>query len=91
MEGHEKQVLQGAVQTLARADVSWLIEHGLTENFADINPNFRALFEIFWDAGYGAHSLDPSRIVTPDDVDRWIKNKQRDFGGIDFLFTRESA
>lgn len=91
VEGHEKQVLQGATKTLARADVAWLVEHGLTENFADVNPNFRALFEIFWNSGYEAYSLNPSRIVTPDDVDRWIKQKHRDFGNIDFLFRRPDA
>ena len=28
VEGHEKQVLMGAEQTLKRANVSWLVEHG---------------------------------------------------------------
>ena len=91
VEGHEKQVLQGAAKTLARPDVAWLVEHGLTENFADINPNFRALFEIFWDAGYEAYALNPSRVVTSDDVNRWIAQKRRDFGDIDFLFTRANS
>ena len=91
VEGHKKQVLQGAAQTLARRDVSWLVEHGLTENFAGINPNYRALFEIFWEAGYQSYSLNPSRPVAPADVDRWIERKSRDFGGIDFLFRRPNS
>ncbi len=88
VEGHEKQVLMGAEQTLKRANVSWLVEHGLTENFADVNPNFRALFEIFWDNGYEAHSVEASRLVTSADVERWLAHKRRDFGGIDLLFRR---
>lgn len=91
VEGHEKQVLLGAAKTLARPNVSWLIEHGLTENFADINPNFRALFEIFWNNGYEAHSVAASRLVTSEDVDRWLAQKKRDFGGIDFLFKRAES
>lgn len=90
VEGHEKQVLEGASKTLERPDVSWLVEHGLTENFADVNPNFRALFEIFWDNGYTAHTLNPSREVTSSDVDRWIAQKRRDFGDIDLLFSKQS-
>ena len=89
VEGHEKQVMEGAAQTLARPNVSWLVEHGLTENFADVNPNFRALFEIFWDNGYTACTLEPEREVTSVDVDRWLAQKRRDFGGIDLLFQRQ--
>lgn len=90
VEGHEKQVLEGAAQTLQRPNVSWLVEHGLTENFDDINPNFRALFEIFWEQGYQAYSLNPSRIVGAEDVDRWIAQKKRDFGDIDLLFSKQA-
>lgn len=89
VEGHEKQVLMGAEKTLGRENVSWLVEHGLTENFDGVNPNFRALFEIFWDKGYEAHSVEASRAVTSEDVDRWVAQKRRDFGGIDLLFKKE--
>ena len=88
VEGHEKEVLLGSEQTLSRDNVAWLVEHGLTENFAGINPHFRELFELFWSYGYEAHSLSPSRLVTPEDVDRWVAQKSRDFGGIEYLFTK---
>ena len=81
----------GAEKTLQRPNVSWLIEHGLTENFDGINPNFRALFEIFWNHGYTAYTLNPSREVTGADVNRWLAQEKRDFGGIDFLFQRAKS
>lgn len=89
VEGNEYHVLQGGRDTLARHDVTWLVEHGLTENFdGKINPHFRDVFETFWGHGYEGWSLPPSRLVLRDDVDRWINLKMRDYGTINFLFKR---
>lgn len=90
VEGHEWAVLLGAQSLLARpAPTVWLLEHGLTENFPEVNPYFREVFELFWKAGYRAWSVEAGlREVTPADVGRWLDQKARDFGGLSFLFSR---
>ncbi|MBK8985796.1 MAG: FkbM family methyltransferase [Chloroflexi bacterium] len=91
VEGNEFNVLRGAVSTLQRTPAPiWIIEHGLTENFqSSINPHFVELFELFWQNGYNASSIGAEiRPVTLNDVERWISNKKRDFGTINYLFKR---
>ena len=88
VEGHEYDVLLGAHDTLMRPNATWIIEHGLTENFETINPHFHDLFDIFWQNGYEAHSLAPSRLVSHSDIERWLQQGKRDFGSINFLFVK---
>ena len=92
VEGAELQVLRGAAQTLARTPSPvWLVEVCLTENFPDgTNPDFRAVFETFWLAGYRSRALEADRQleVTPEVVDRWIRNRARDFGYVNFIFSK---
>jgi hypothetical protein len=49
VEGNENSLLLGASETLDRKPApAWMIEIGLTENFADsINPHYIEIFEIF--------------------------------------------
>jgi FkbM family methyltransferase len=94
VEGLELQVLQGAVRTLARNPApAWLVEIVLTEHHpAGLNPAFRDVFDLFRSAGYTAFALGAEeRVVTPDDVDRWIANRRRDFGYWSYVFRKTTA
>ena len=87
-EGNEIAVLKGARRTLARSPKPvWFIEIGLTENFPKaMNPYFLETFEIMWANGYQAFTVPDSREVIESDVTRWIADKRRDFGSVDFVF-----
>ena len=92
VEGAEYEVLQGAVRTLARTPAPhWLLEICLTENFpSGINPNFEEIFHLFWDHGYVARAVGPdNRLVTPEMVEKWVRNRKRDFGHISYLFEKD--
>ncbi|MCU1227715.1 MAG: hypothetical protein JWO97_599 [Acidobacteria bacterium] len=94
VEGLELQVLQGAVRTLARDPApTWLVEIVLTEHHpAGLNPAFRDVFDLFWSAGYTAFALGAEeRVVTSDDVDRWVANRRRDFGYWSYVFRKTTA
>lgn len=89
VEGWEHAVLQGAIQTLSRSpQPTWLVEVCLTEHHPDgINPHFREVFELFWRFGYEAHTVGKTvEAVAPDDVDRFVQNRERDFGSNNYLF-----
>lgn len=90
VEGAEHGVVSGARETLARRPAPvWLVEVCFTENFADgVNPHFADVFQRFWAAGYCSTSLDASRPVRPDDVERWIRNRRRDFGYVSYVFEK---
>lgn len=91
VEGHEYAVLQGAVATLAQVPAPlWLLEHGFHENFGGkINPHFKDLFNIFWGNGYECRTADSEKkLVTGENVDRWIASNHRDFGSLNYLFTK---
>ena len=89
VEGVEYDVLKGAFKTLALVpNPVWHIEIGLTEHFpGGINPHFEDIFNLFWAHGYDAWTIGTDkRMVKPDDISRWIKNRQIDFGGYNYLF-----
>ena len=89
VEGYEFEVLEGSERTL-RLDPSptWIVEHGLTRNFpAGGNPHFRDLFDLFWGAGYIAHTVE-GHLVTKSDVDGWIQQGKVDSADINFVFRR---
>jgi FkbM family methyltransferase len=88
VEGHELEVLRGATSLIDRTPApAWLLEHGFRENFEGrINPNFRELFELFWQSGYQCVTADAARRpVTAEDVDRWLGQGERDFGFLNYL------
>jgi len=92
VEGNEFNVLKGATSLLVHSPAPiWIIEHGLTEHFDNcVNPHFLQLFDLFWDLGYEAFTIDQElRLVKSDDVIRWMKNKEKDFGSINYLFKRK--
>ena len=93
VEGHEFSVLEGSLQLLARNPApTWLLEHGFSENFSGhINPRFRQLFELFWRYGYTCVTADQERrVVSKTDVERWLVQGSRDFGYLNYLFSKES-
>jgi FkbM family methyltransferase len=93
VEGVEHAVLAGAGHTLARQPAPvWLVEVCFSENFATgINPHFRAVFDRFWAMGYSASSLEAEQPVSREDVSRWIRTGQRDFGYVSFIFERQPS
>jgi FkbM family methyltransferase len=93
VEGHEYEALRGAGRLLSRSPSPvWLIEIGFKENFSGgINPDFLKIFELFWTQGYVAITADyERRPVERADIDRWIRNGIRDFGGVNYLFRRKN-
>lgn len=89
VEGYEYEVLLGAASIIARAvRPTWLIEICFTEHFPEgINPYYSEIFNLFWNSGYQAFTADQEqRIVTKEDVQRWVANKKRDFGYANFIF-----
>lgn len=94
VEGFELQVLEGAARTLARTPAPlWLVEIVLTEHHpAGLNPAFRDVFELFWSAGYTPYTLGADeRVVTREDVERWVTNRRRDFGTWNYVFRKQNA
>ena len=93
VEGFEYSVLQGASSVLVlNPRPVWVIEICLDEHFpGQLNPNFLPTFDLFWKAGYEAHIVDDThRIVTREDVVRWIEQGHVDFGTHNYLFAAKS-
>ena len=91
VEGVEYSVLRGAQSTLRRSPSPvWLMEVCFTENHpTGINPDFLDIFRVFWEEGYVARTVGREQItVTAEDVERWMRNKHRDFGSINYLFEK---
>jgi FkbM family methyltransferase len=89
VEGAELGVLDGARRTLAlRPAPRWLVEICLTENHPQgINPDFQAVFEIFFRNGYEARSVEAGlRVVSARDVASWAASRHREFGYVSYLF-----
>jgi FkbM family methyltransferase len=94
VEGHELPVLAGARQLLSRPIApTWIMEHSFRENQeGKVNPRFMELFEIFWAAGYTCHTFDlERRAVERVDVQRWIASGIRDYGGVNYLFSKPAS
>ena len=94
VEGHEFEVLSGASELLARDPApGWLLEHGFRENFAgEVNPHFRDLFQLFWDNGYQCVTADSARrTVNEEDVTRWLRQGERDFGYLNYFMFKEPS
>lgn len=91
VEGFELEVLSGAEATLGRRSPHpvWLVEVNLTEHHPEgVNPDFKHVFEIFWRQGYRATAVGDGRVVSAEDVDRWMRMRRREFGSINYLFDK---
>lgn len=94
VEGAEYDVLKGSLATIGKnPKPTWLIEICLTENQPHgLNPNFQNTFDLFWRNGYTVFSLEDNyRVVTPGDVQRWVDNRSRDFGYVNYLFIESNT
>jgi hypothetical protein len=90
VEGAERMVLSGATAALAAEPAPmWMIEITLSEHHpADRNPDFAAVFETFWSAGYKSESVDARREVTGQHVTEWKAAGRTTFDGPNYAFTR---
>jgi FkbM family methyltransferase len=89
VEGAEYGVLQGALLSISRSPMPvWLLEVCLHEFHPDEpNPNFLQTFKLFWDNGYEAYTAsEKPKLVTQDDVNRWVKEKHSDSGTFNYVF-----
>lgn len=95
VEGAERGVIQGATKLLDRNPApAWMVEICFRENQpgGGINPDFRAIFDIFWSRGYCATTVwSDVREVTAADVERWLSSGRRDFGYVNYLFERGTS
>ena len=89
VEGVEWRVLNGAEKLLTRTPRPiWLVEITLSIHHPGVNLHFAKTFEKFWNNGYEARTADKNeRLVTPEDVGRWVSKGVIDFGGINWVFS----
>jgi len=91
VEGAEYLLLKGSTQILSMAPKPvWIVEICLTDHHPEgINPHFAEAFNVFWDNGYKAWSVDLNgggREICKEDIDRWIKTRKTDFGSHNYCF-----
>jgi Methyltransferase FkbM domain len=88
-EGAECQVLSGAHATLARElKPIWLLEVCLHEFRPEgTNADYLKIIQMFWDNNYRACTATKiPTLVTPADVDNWVRQKFCDSGTVNYLF-----
>jgi len=86
VEGFELGVLRGAQQTLRRRPgPTWIVENTLTANYADLNPHFAEVFEVFWALGYEARTTEGD-LVTPHHLTDWMASRSVESKDVNFLF-----
>ena len=91
VEGGEYDLLQGASDTLKLLPAPvWMMEITLRGYHpAGLNPNYTNTFEVFWQHGYQAWTINHERkTVSPADVKRWMKFGNSEFGTGNYLFTK---
>ncbi len=89
VEGAEHQVLKGATLTLCRnPQPIWLLEVCLQDfHPGGANPDFEAIFDLFWSHGYQAFTAsEPPRAVSPSDVRDWAAAGRSDSKTINYVF-----
>ena len=94
VEGAEYQVLRGAVASVARTPrPAWLLEVCLDEFHPQgLNPDFAAIFQLFWDHGYQAFTATAvPRPVTPAEVARWVAARHSDAGTFNYVFVDDAG
>ena len=90
VEGAEYPVLMGGIELASRnLKPTWVLEICLDEYHpTGLNPNFQKTFEFFWNLGYQAKTADKyQKLITPSDVDRYLKEGTCDSGNINYIFT----
>ena len=94
VEGAEFKVLKGAMETLRLLPKPiWLLEICLEEFHPDgKNPDFREIFNLFWQHGYQAFTATAApTLVKPSDVANWTAKGHAESGTFNYLFTKSGA
>lgn len=90
IEGAEYNALLGAKKTMVLSPKPvWVIEICFHEFYPEgHNPYFQKTFELFWNNDYEVRTAnDENKLITPDDVTRWVKNGFSDSGTINYKFS----
>jgi hypothetical protein len=78
VEGFEREVLAGAVETLELSPKpTWMVEILLHDAVipGGTNTQFTETFELFWKHGYQCAELDDARTpLQATDVERWVSS-----------------
>lgn len=89
VEGAEYDVLQGGKSLLDRTPKpTWIIENSISRNHPNRNPHFKDIFNLFWDRGYDALSIDTEDRypITQAEVARWYSKGHHPSGVVNYLF-----
>lgn len=89
VEGAEYSVLKGAMATIFREiKPVWLLEICLDEFHPEgSNPDFKKIFQLFWDHGYRAFTAEADpKSVQPTDVANWIAQGHSGSGTFNYIF-----
>ena len=89
VEGAEFYVLKGALETIRLSPRPvWLMEVCLDEFHPEgQNPEFQAIFELFWDNGYQAFTAAANpEPITPHQVASWIEKGHAESGTFNYIF-----
>lgn len=90
IEGAEYFSLLGAINTLdILPKPVWVIEICFNEYHPEgMNPYFQKTFNLFWEHGYEIRTANKdNKLITPEDLDRWIKAGYADSGTINYKFS----
>jgi len=94
VEGAEFHVLKGAVKTLQRKPRPiWLLEICLEEfHPGGKNPNYKNIFELFWENGYLAFTATENlKLVTSSEIANWTKKGHAESGTFNYIFTESEG
>lgn len=95
IEGAEYLMLQGANQLLHRTPKPiWMVEIATTEHQPKgvrLNPYLLSTFELFWEAGYEAWTVDSNpRKITLEDIQAVVSLGKDEFKTHNFIFADQS-
>lgn len=95
IEGAEKMMLDGASKILNHSPQPlWVIEitsHEHQPKGVSVNPFFLATFELFWEAGYEAYSIEENlRKITRQEIEDTASSRIAKTGSHNYLFRSAS-
>lgn len=94
IEGAERSMLEGS-RFIINMDPKplWMIEITITEHQpkgVNINPNLLSTFQIFWDNGYEARTIDDNyRLINSEEIEEIIKSGKDTIKTHNFLFVEK--
>lgn len=90
VEGAEYKVLLGAAKVMGMTPKpTWVVEICLHEYHPEgMNPDFHAIFGLFWRSGYEARTADKNnKVIKAADVEHWVECGFSDSGTINYIFS----